>query len=386
MSVTAAKGFLAAGTAAGVKPAGQLDYALVAAERSVPAAGVFTKSLTSAPPVELSRGHLRDGHLQAVLINSGCANAGTGGEGLAAARTVAAEVAHRLGSKTEDLGVCSTGPIGPPLPVSSLVGAAPDLVADLRAGPDAGRRAAEAIMTTDTVSKETTIAGEGFVLGGMAKGAGMVRPDMATMLAVLTTDAVVDSASLAAALNGAVEESFNSLNLDGCQSTNDSVIVMASGASGVEPSKDELTAVLTESCRRLAYQIARDAEGATRVIRLRIRGAPDNASARRAGMSIADSALVRASFYGSDPNWGRILGQLGVAGVEFDPGTVAIAYEGVEVAREGVMVAFDEPALVARLGGNEFAVDVKVGDGPGFAEVLTTDLTPEYVLFNAERS
>jgi glutamate N-acetyltransferase/amino-acid N-acetyltransferase len=220
----------------------------------------------------------------------------------------------------------------------------------------------------------------------MAKGAGMIRPDMATMLAVLTTDAALGADLLDHALRAAVDQSFHSLNVDGCPSTNDAVIVMASGASGITPDAETFTEHLTAACRTLANLVAADAEGASRVIRLEISGAADDATARRLGRAIADSALVRASFYGGDPNWGRIVGAMGATDIIFDPGAVAISFAGVTVAEQGVAASFDEDALVATIADGDFDVAVSVGDGPGQATVVTTDLTPDYVRFNAERS
>jgi glutamate N-acetyltransferase/amino-acid N-acetyltransferase len=241
-------------------------------------------------------------------------------------------------------------------------------------------------MTTDTVPKETVKRASGFAAGGMAKGAGMVRPDMATMLAVLTTDAVVEGGEFRAALHAAVDESFHALNIDGCPSTNDAVIALASGASGVRPSPRELADVLAAACRDLAAQLADDAEGASRVVTIEVVGAADAATARRVGRHIADSALVRASFYGGDPNWGRLVGALGAGPVDFDLRRVGVAYAGVTVASHGVAVPFDEAELLATLSTGGFTVSVSIGDGPGAASVLTTDLTPEYVRFNGERS
>jgi glutamate N-acetyltransferase/amino-acid N-acetyltransferase len=242
------------------------------------------------------------------------------------------------------------------------------------------------MMTTDTVPKETVFRGEGFTVGGMAKGAGMVRPDMATMLAVLTTDAVAEAAELQTALEAAVDESFHALNIDGCPSTNDAVIALASGVSGFRPTPTHLADGLAAAARDLAAQLAADAEGASRVITIEVSGAPNAATARRAGRHIADSALVRASFYGGDPNWGRVVGALGAAAVDFDPRRVDVAYGGVTVATQGVAAPFDETALLATLATGDFTVSISIGDGPGRAEVLTTDLTPEYVRFNGERS
>ncbi len=383
MSVTSARGFRAAGVAAGIKAGGQLDLALVVSESGpVPSAAVFTRSMTAAAPVSLSRSHLADGRSAAVVLNSGCANAGTGERGAAAARAMAEAVGRAIGHAAEDVVVCSTGPIGPQLP-DDLPKRVPELVAAL--SPD-GHPAAEAILTTDSVPKQVTEFGDGWVVGGMAKGAGMIRPDMATMLAVLTTDARVDAATLHDVLGQAVGPTFNSLNIDGCQSTNDTVVIMSSGASAVEPDRDELTAAVTGVCRRLATAMAEDAEGASRVVTLTITGAETDDAARRLGMAVADSVLVRSSFYGGDPNWGRIYGALGVAGVPIDPAAVTVHYQGVQVASSGSSVGYDEPSLLSSMKSGPLDVRISVGHGQGKGVVVTTDLTPSYVVFNGEPS
>ena len=260
MSVTAPLGFTAAGVAAGIKSDGALDLALVAADGPAVGAGVFTTNRAAAAPVRLSREHLAfDPVVRAVVLNSGCANAATGFEGAAVASMMAGEVAHLLAYGVEDVLVCSTGPIGTQLPADTVASGVATAVGELDA--DAGHEAAIAILTTDTVTKEVIVSGDGFTVGGMAKGAGMVRPDMATMLAVLTTDAVATPQVLEEALRAAVDRSFHSLNIDGCPSTNDSVIAIASHASGVRPESHDLTNALTSAAESLASQLAADAEG-----------------------------------------------------------------------------------------------------------------------------
>lgn len=386
MSVTAARGFRATGLHAGVKPDGRLDTALVAADRPVPAAAVFTTSLTAAPVVTLARKHLVNSLLQALVVNSGCANAGTGEAGLVWAEQIAGAAARALGCHTEDVLVASTGPIGTDLPVEEIVASLPAAVSRLEASAESATLAARGIMTTDSVPKEATVAGDGYVIGGMSKGAGMIRPDMATMLAYLTTDAVVTPATLQVALTDAVDVTFNCLNIDGCQSTNDMVVLLASGDSGVEPDPAEFASHLTRLSRDLTWQMAKDAEGASRVVTLRISGTDDHATARVVGKAVADSALVRSSFYGGDPNWGRILQALGVTGVPLHQEDIEIAYEGTTLAQGGVGIPHDEADLLARLEQGDFEVSIVVGMGPGRATVVTTDLTPEYVIFNGERS
>ncbi len=388
MSVTAPQGFAAAATSAGLR-ASATDVALVAASGPVPAAAVFTAHLAAAAPVRLSRGHLAasGGRVRAVALNAGCANAGTGPAGDAAALATAEATAKALGCAVEEVLVASTGPIGPQLPADQVGAALAEAAAGLAATSAAGDAAAHAILTTDSHAKQARTAGPGWLVGGMAKGAGMIRPDMATMLAVLTTDAAADPATLDRALRHAVDRSFNALNIDGCASTNDTVVALASGESAVRPAEHELATAFEEVARSLATQMARDAEGGSRLVTLRIEGAASDDTARRLGMAVADSALVRASFYGADPNWGRILGALGASGLPFDPAQLTVAYLGTTVASGGIEAPFDRTALRAELAaGTDFEITVRVGDGPGTAAILTVDLTPDYVTFNAEYS
>lgn len=387
MSVTAAAGFEAGGLACGIKPDRQLDLAVVTAVAGTIGAAVFTTNRAAAAPVAVSRDNLAAGpNVRAVVLNSGCANAGTGDEGIAAAHTTVVAVAANVGCAPDDVLVCSTGVIGKPLEVDKIVGGLAALIPQLAASPAAAKVAARAIMTTDTVPKEAAFQADGFTVGGMAKGAGMVRPDMATMLVLLTTDAVVQPAQLDEALRAAVDDSFHALNIDGCPSTNDTVILLASGSSGVAPSQTELTAAVTQVCWDLASQLAADAEGAGRVVTVEVVGAADSATARRAGRLVTDSALVRSAFFGGDPNWGRLLGALGATDIEFDPNEFGVAYEGIAIAEDGREMAHDAGALHRAIAKGDFTVTMTIGRGPGSARVLTTDLTPEYVNFNAEYS
>jgi glutamate N-acetyltransferase / amino-acid N-acetyltransferase len=381
VSVTTAQGFTADGLACGIKPDGSPDLAVVLASAPVSAAAVFTRNEAAAPPVQLSRRHVADGSARMVVLTSGCANAATGEAGMRAATETAEAAARWVGCRPEEVLVCSTGPIGDVVPVDRIVAG----LDRLRPGPEGGDRAAEAILTTDSRSKQAQTTAAGFAVGGMAKGAGMIRPDMATMLAVLTTDAEVDAASLDRALRRAVAVSFNALDVDGCESTNDTVVILASGESGVRPGEEELAKAVETVCRDLSHQMAADAEGASRVVTIEVRGAADDETALVFARAVADSALVRSSFYGADPNWGRVVAALGSARVPLDLGAVSVAYAGVEVARAGVDAGADHDALSARLEG-DFRVDVTVGEGPGSCSLLTTDLTPDYVRFNGERS
>ncbi len=387
MSVTRPLGFRAAGVPAGIKGAGAKDLAVVVAEDPAVVAAVFTVNRAAAAPVVVSRANLAAGPSgRAVVVNSGCANAGTGTRGMAAAEAMAATTADAVGCDPTDVIVCSTGPIGTYLPEDRVIRGIAEAVAALADDEAAAGAAAEAIMTTDTVPKSTVVAADGFVVGGMAKGAGMVRPDMATMLAVLTTDAVVDAGVLDDALRTAVDRSFHALDIDGCSSTNDTVVVLASGASGVRPEPLEFTGALTAACVHLSEQLAADAEGASRVVVIEVTGAPDEETARVAGRAMADSALVRSAFYGGDPNWGRLLGALGASPVEFDPARFSVWFAGVQVAAEGEPVSYDEPALLEVLAEGNFEVRVDLGAGTAAMPVITTDLTPDYVRFNGERS
>jgi glutamate N-acetyltransferase / amino-acid N-acetyltransferase len=386
MSVVAADGFSATGVASGIKATG-LDVAIVASDRPAMAAGVFTTNQAAAAPVHLSRSRLgASTTARAVVLNSGCANAATGPVGTEHARRTSEVAASALSVDASQVLVCSTGPIGPQLPMDALSAGVREAASTLGSSARSGTLAAMAIMTTDSVPKEGVVRGDGWTIGGMAKGAGMLRPDMATMLAVLTTDAVVDHGELSDALQRAVDGSFNSLNVDGCESTNDTVIVLANGASGVSPPAGRFAEAIASVSRDLAVRMARDAEGASRLVSISVTGATDDAHARGLGRLVADSALVRASFYGGDVNWGRIIGALGTADTVIDFSDVTVAYHGVTVFSHGIGVRYDEADLLASLEDGDLAVSIVVGSGPGSADVITTDLTPEYVIFNGERS
>lgn len=386
MSVVAAKGFKATGVACGIKSEGR-DLAVVIADVPSVAAGVFTQNQAAAAPVELSRRHLAEGRgASAVVINSGCANAATGPQGLSNANVMAASVAGALDVERSEVLVCSTGTIGPQLPMDRVIAGITTAIGNADASASSGSAAADAIRTTDSVIKEATFHGEGWTIGGMAKGSGMVRPNMATMLACLTTDADVGEADLEATLAEAVEQSFNSLNLDGCESTNDSVVALASGTSGVALDRESFAVGIKAVCKDLALQMARDAEGASRVVAIDVSGAANARDARSMGRVITDSALVRASFFGGDVNWGRVLGALGTSEIVFDPDHVTISYEGVTVFADGTGTEFDEAALLAQCAEGDLHLSVSVGSGTGSAHIVTTDLTPEYVIFNGERS
>jgi glutamate N-acetyltransferase/amino-acid N-acetyltransferase len=386
VSVTAAVGFSAAGVRAGIK-SDALDLAVIVAEGEVPTAGVFTRNQAAAAPVIFDRESLEvSAFKRGIVINSGCANAATGDQGIVNALAMARTLADEIGCEPGDVLVSSTGTIGPQLPMDLVVQGIKTAAAQLSTTDGSARLAAEAILTTDSVVKESLTHGSGWVVGGMSKGSGMVRPNMATMLAFITSDAVVEPAVLKDVLMSAVEVSFNSLNIDGCESTNDSVIAMASGASRIVPDEQEFALAVEDVCRDLALQMAADAEGASRVVTIDVTGGVDDADARALGRTVADSALVRSSFFGGDVNWGRIVGALGTSVIEIDPGRITVEYEGVIVFEEGMGVRFDEPAVLEMIEVGDFSVAIDVGAGDGRARVVTTDLTPEYVAFNGERS
>jgi glutamate N-acetyltransferase / amino-acid N-acetyltransferase len=382
VSVTAPKGFVAAGGSAGIKANDALDVAVVATTdgQAVPCAGVFTSNLAAAAPVQVSRAHLvaSTGSAAGVVLTSGNANAATGAPGRAAAERVCAAVAGGIGASPEQILICQTGLIGIPFPIET---AEPRLAAIVQArgnGVDAGAAAARAIMTTDTVPKEVVVAGQGFTVGGMAKGAAMLAPNMATMLAVCTTDAAVDAPTLQKALQEAVAASFNSITVDGATSTNDTVLVLAN-ARGDAPTPDALTAALTEACTSLAEQMVADAEGATKVAHVTVRGAVTDEAAHVAARKVADSMLVQCSLFGEDPYWGRIVSELGSAGTPFDLDRVAVAYGGTVVCAAGIAAPHDEAVVAAHMAGRHVQIDCDLGLGTGRAVVLGTDLGYGYI-------
>jgi glutamate N-acetyltransferase / amino-acid N-acetyltransferase len=387
MSVTAAQGFVANGIACGIKPGDQPDLAVVATDdgRGVPAAAVFTSNLATAAPVDVTRSHLAEteGRAAAVVLNSGNANAATGRAGRACAQETCAMVAHGVGCSANEVLVCSTGLIGIPLPMVPVRQGIPGVVEGLRAG--GGSAAAEAILTTDTHAKEVTVHGDGFTVGGMAKGAAMLAPHLATMLAVLTTDAEVSPCGLQRALRSASESSFNVLTVDGCTSTNDTVIVLAGGRRGAVD-HDAFADALTWACIDLAEQMAADAEGATKLARITVMGAVSDEEAHTAARKVADSLLVKCSLYGQDPYWGRVVSELGSAGVGFDPERVSVAYGDEVVCRDGVAAAHDPSVVAEHLGRDQVTITADLGLGTGAGTVLTNDLTHGYVDENMRTS
>lgn len=382
MSVTTPQGFHAAGIAAGIKANGNPDLAVVAnlGPRNA-AAGVFTRNRVHAAPVKWSRQAVEDGELAAIVLNSGGANACTGSEGFADSARMAAAVATELGVPADNVAVCSTGLIGIRLPMAEVTTGITQACAEL--GADGGPAAATAIMTTDTVPKQAEFVADGWSIGGMAKGAGMLAPGLATMLVVLTTDADIDAAALDAALREACRFSFDRADSDGCMSTNDTVLVMASGAAGVAVPADEFTAALTDVCQDLARQLIADAEGASHEIAIEVTGAASERDAEVVGREIARSNLFKCAVFGNDPNWGRVLSAIGVTDAEFDPDLLDVSFNDVMVCRGGQI---GEDRSLVDLTGRHVHVLVDLHAGDASATILTNDLTYAYVEENAEYS
>jgi glutamate N-acetyltransferase / amino-acid N-acetyltransferase len=383
VSVTAPGGFTANGVACGIKPSGELDLSLVATVDGAPvaAAAVFTQNKMTAAPVVTTNSHLTltGGRAAAVIVNSGCANAATGAAGLADAEAMCRLVADHLGCTAAEVLVCSTGLIGYDLPMDAIAGGVPGLVAGRTAEADGGIAAAEAMRTTDTHRKETVVHGADFVVGGMAKGAAMLAPDMATMLAVLTTDAAVEPATLSAVLRAGVADSFNAMSVDGCTSTNDTVILLASGAAGPPADPGGFAAAVADACADLATQMVGDAEGHTKVVRVRVAGALSDDDARAGARKVAESQLVKCSWYGKDPYWGRIASELGSAGIAFEADKLTVRYGDLIVAAGGTSAPVDDAALADYMDRPHLEVTAELGLGDGRATILTNDLTHAYV-------
>lgn len=382
MTVTHPAGFTASGVAAGLKSTGARDLALVVNQGPThDSATVFTANRCKANPILWSQEVVKDGVVRAVVLNSGGANCYTGPEGFQTTHAVAEKVADGLGIGAIDVVVCSTGLIG-------LANDRDDLLAGVEAAtaalsPDGGALAAEAIMTTDSVSKNTVVEGAGWSIGGMAKGAGMLAPQLATMLVVLTTDAVVPATELDAALRAATRVSFDRLDSDGCMSTNDTVTVMASGASGITPTPEDFTAALTQACTDLAMQLLKDAEGADHEIAITTLHAASEDEAVEVSRSVARSNLFKAAIFGNDPNWGRVLASIGTTSATFDPADLDVAMNGVWVCRQSTPA--EDPAAVD-LTPREVSVTIDLKSGDARATVWTNDLTHAYVHENSAYS
>jgi glutamate N-acetyltransferase / amino-acid N-acetyltransferase len=385
MSVTAAKGFVASGVHCGIRKKDRLDLSLVRSLTPATGAGMFTINRVLAAPVVVSREHLELAQPQAVVTNSGVANAATGERGQLDARATAAETARLLGLDTEEVLVLSTGVIGTPLPLANVTAGVRAAAAALSV--DGGSDSAQAIMTTDTQSKESVARGTGFTVGGMAKGSGMIHPQLATMLAVVTTDYPLEAGEAIDFLRPAVDASFNAISVDGECSTNDTVILLANGASGIErtPASDaEFALCIRKVCGELAKLIVTDGEGATVLAEIAVRGAASEPEARAIAERVATSPLVKTALYGHDANWGRIAAAAGSAKfnggfAQLDPDRMSITIDGVAVLVEG-RPSGDEPALT----NGHCAIDIDLAIGTGVASYLTSDLSYDYVRINAD--
>ena len=382
MSITHPAGFRAAGVAAGLKSSGAKDVALVVNDGpSFDSASVFTANRCKANPVLWSQEVVKDGTVRAVVLNSGGANCYTGPDGFQTTHAVAERVAGHLDIGAIDVVVCSTGLIGLANDRDDLLAGVDAAYADL--STEGGQDAAAAIMTTDSVSKSVVVEGAGWSVGGMAKGAGMLAPQLATMLVVLTTDAVVPAGDLDRALRAATRVSFDRLDSDGCMSTNDTVTVMASGASGITPPLADVTEALTQACTDLAMQLLKDAEGADHEIAITTINAATEDEAVEVGRSVARSNLFKAAVFGNDPNWGRVLASIGTTDATFDPADLDVAMNGVWVCRQSTPA--EDPATVD-LTGREVSVTIDLKSGQARATVWTNDLTHAYVHENSAYS
>ncbi|RJL33949.1 bifunctional glutamate N-acetyltransferase/amino-acid acetyltransferase ArgJ [Bailinhaonella thermotolerans] len=383
MSVTAPLGFRAAGVAAGIKQGGARDLALVVNDGpSRAAAGVFTGNRVKAAPVLWSQQVLAGGRVRAVVLNSGGANACTGPAGFQDTHATAEAVAEALGDSAAEIAVCSTGLIGERLPMDALLGGVTTAAGEL--SRDGGLAAADAIRTTDTVSKIAFRRGSGgYMVGGMAKGAGMLAPGLATMLCVITTDADVPAERLDAVLREATRLTFDRLDTDGCMSTNDTVLLLSSGAAGVTPDEAEFQRLVTEVCADLARQLLVDAEGATKAIAVEVVGAASEADALTVGRAVARSNLLKCAIHGEDPNWGRVLSAVGTTDAAFEPDRLNVAVNGVWVCRAGA--AGDDRSKVD-LRPRDVTITVDLSAGTHAATIHTTDLTADYVHENSAYS
>lgn len=387
--VTAPKGFKAHGVESGIKKKGGLDLALVVSEQPASAAGVFTINKVAAAPVIVSKEHLADGKARAVILNSGNANACLGEDGMRTARAMAAKAGQALGLTGEEVLVASTGVIGAAFPLEKALNGVAPLVSGLSS--TGGHTAAQAIMTTDLVSKEIAlefqIQGQPVRIGGMAKGSGMIQPNMATMLSVVTTDLDIPSELLKKALLAATEVTFNRITVDGDMSTNDSLFLLANGASGISVAAegteyDLFKAALTEVCKELARMCVRDGEGATKLIDIIVQGATTESEAEQAGRSVANSSLVKTAFFGEDANWGRILAAVGYSRIDFDPEKTEISLGDLPVYLNGTGLAFDEEKAAKILAEQEITVTIDLHQGQASATLWTCDFSYDYVKIN----
>ncbi len=390
--VTFPQGFKAAGVKAGIKKSGNLDVAVIYTEKEAAVAGTFTQNAVAAAPVFASKAVVKTGTAHAITANAGCANACTGEQGEKDAQAMQQITAEALGCKPSDVIVASTGVIGVNLPMDKMESGIKQAVAEL--DENGSEKAGNAIITTDTYSKtctaEVTLGGKQVRLGAIAKGSGMIQPNMATMLCFITTDAAIESSLLQKALSEVVEVSFNMISIDGDMSTNDMAIVLANGAAGNETITTEgedyeaFKAALQEMCQGLAKRIAADGEGATKFLTVNVKGTKSFADAKTIAMSVAKSPLVKTAFFGEDPNWGRVICAVGYAGVPMDPQKTVVKFGDIPVYANGVGAEFDEEALRKVMAEHDIVIDIDMGAGEEEATVWTCDFSYEYVKINGE--
>ncbi len=387
-------GFLFSSATAGIKASGRPDLALALAPKSAAAAAVFTRNQVVAAPVIVGRENLRasNGNVHAVIVNAGNANCATGASGIKAAKTVCREVARALQTKPMQVFPSSTGIIGVPLPVEKIIAALPNLIATAQAGAGALNSFANTILTTDTRSKlasaELTHKGIKVNLAGVAKGAGMIHPNMATMLVYIFTDVVAAPRELQTALKSVVDQSFNNISIDGDTSTNDTVLLLASGQSKVQfkAIRKEFERVLLDVCKSLAQQIVADGEGVKHVVHLKVEQARNTTEARKIAGTIATSPLVKTAWAGADPNWGRILAAIGRSGVKVDPARISIFLGDQQIFRQGTASSFDQERAHQYMSQPDYEIRISLGLGKANLEFLSCDLTAEYVSINADYS
>lgn len=382
------EGFSASGVACGLKPSGSLDLGMIMSDRPAVSAGVFTTNRVQAAPLQVSRRHVRRGSARMIVVNAGNANACTGKQGLADARTMAKAAGKTQGVAEQQVLVASTGVIGVPMDMAAVARGITAAAAAL--GSHGSDDFASAIMTTDTVPKIASAALGDATIVGFAKGAGMIAPEMATMLCFIVTDAPVPRAVLAPALQAATSVSFNAISIDGCRSTNDCILVLANGAVGGDPiapgsaRAEAFATALRDVCQSLSRQIVEDGEGATKVVSISVRGATSAKEARKAAGTIADSVLLRCALNGADPNWGRVLAALGTSGIPFDPNRVDVWLGGEHVCAKGAVGPGDREKARHAMMRREVEIVVEMNRGAASATVLTNDLSAEYVRINAE--
>ncbi|MCR5559871.1 bifunctional glutamate N-acetyltransferase/amino-acid acetyltransferase ArgJ [Schwartzia sp. (in: firmicutes)] len=390
--VTFPQGFKAAGVKAGIKKSGNLDLAVIYTEKEAAVAGTFTQNKVFAAPVAVSKEVVKGGKAHAIVANAGCANACTGEQGLADAKAMASLTAKELGCGDTEVIVASTGVIGVNLPMDKMAVGIKNAVSEL--SEDGSSNAGNAIVTTDTYSKacssEVEIGGKTVRFGAIAKGSGMIQPNMATMLCFITTDADIDQKLLQAALSDVVEVTFNMISIDGDMSTNDMAIVLANGAAGnkkiteKDADYEKFAAALKSICTGLSQRIAADGEGATKFLTINVSGAKTFADAKQVAMSVAKSPLVKTAFFGQDPNWGRVICAVGYAGVDIVPETTVVKFGGIPVYANGVGASFDEAALRKVMSEHDIVIDVALGLGDADATVWSCDFSYEYVKINGE--